>query len=237
MSEERLNLALILTIVLAVLISGAFGYYYYTSSKTITERNATIATMQTQVSQLSSQVSTQNSQITKLQSDLTAANASVSSLQTQLTSASTKESSTESSLAAANASISSLQSQLTTANGQVTTLQSQVTDLQNVNNLSQSTIEASSYTVSQSAGSETVVSSFTATYPGYILVTGSSTSSTGYIRVVDSYSSYYPSSTRYTFGTGTNLIIPVLPGTVYVYFGNEDASGTPTGYISATYYY
>jgi hypothetical protein len=130
-----------------------------------------------------------------------------------------------------------LQSQINSSNSQRTSLQSQVTNYQNIANLSLNNSIIGSQTISQNAGEVTSVASFTATYAGYLTISGTCTSATGYIRVTDSYGSYPYDSYNYAFGGGTTLVIPVLPGTAVIYFGNTDASGTLSATLSATLYY
>jgi hypothetical protein len=55
--------------------------------------------------------------------------------------------------------------------------------------------------------------------------------------VTDSFSGYPYNSYQHAFGTGSTLLIPVTPGTVNVYFGNAEASGTQTATITVIYYY
>lgn len=136
-----------------------------------------------------------------------------------------------------NSQIASLQSQLSSANSQVSSLQSQVSSLQSIVNLSQSKSEAVQTTVNQSRGQVASVVSFSAQYAGYIVVSGTSTTTNGYLQVTDSFSNYPYNSTTYAFGTGAQKTIPVLPGTVTVSFGNTNALNGATATISVTYYY
>jgi hypothetical protein len=91
--------------------------------------------------------------------------------------------------------------------------------------------------MNQKFGQSSLVATFQVDYAGYIVVSGTSTALTGYIRVTDSYSGYPYDYYIYPFGTGTRLIIPVLPGTIEVYFGNTNLSGGVTATISIVYYY
>jgi cytoskeletal protein RodZ len=241
--SSGVNWAFLLTGVFAVVVSGVLGYYYWQTTNTISQRNLTIATQQAQITQLNSQIAQLNSQIAGLQTDLATEKANSTSLLQQLTT-------TKGQLAAANAQIlsksgeltasqsqvSTLQSQITSLNSQVTTLQSEKADLQNIVNLGASTVQASSYSVSQGTTTYSSVASFTANYAGYLAISGSSSTITGYIMVNDSFSSYPLNSHQYSFGTGTSLVVPVLPGSIVVYFGNTDAAGA-TATISVTYYY
>ncbi len=242
--SSGVNWAFLLTGVFAVVVSGVLGYYYWQTTNTISQRNLTIATQQAQIAQLNSQIASLNSQITSLQGNLTTANSTITSLQGQLSSTQAQFASAQAQilsksgeLTASQSQVSTLQSQITSLNSQVTTLQSEKADLQNIVNLGASTVQASSIPISQTYGALSSVSSFNVNYAGYLLITGSSSSATGYIRVTDSYSNYAFNSSNISFGTGTSVVVPVLPGSITVSFGNTDGAGTVTATISVTYYY
>ena len=86
------------------------------------------------------------------------------------------------------------------------------------------------------AGGQTILTSFNASSSGTLTVTGSTTSTTGYVRV---YNSVYGGSTNYTFTSGSTISIPVQSGynTIYFGIGNDPPTPTPTATISATYVY
>lgn len=95
-----------------------------------------------------------------------------------------------------NNEISSLQNQVSSLQGQTSSLQNQVTSLQNQNatlqsivNLSQSSAPAKSITVNAGAQQSTQVISFMANYAGYIIVSGTSTTSKGYVKASSIYGS------------------------------------------------
>jgi hypothetical protein len=108
-----------------------------------------------------------------------------------------------------------------------------------VSQLSNTVLEAAATTVNTPAGGEAQVVVFHANYPGYILITGTSTTTTGYIEVQDYMTNpsggYF--NPKENFGTGATLIIPVLPGTIGVYFGNNNFLNGATATITVTYYY
>ena len=186
--------------------------------------------LQTQITQLQSQLSSANSQVSSLQSQLSSANSQVSSLQNDVSTYKSQASSLQSQLSSANSQVSSLQSQLSSAN-------SQVSSLQNIINLSQSSTEANQVTINQSSGQSSSVATFTASYAGYVVVSGTSTTSNGYLMVTDSAGGYPYNNTNYAFGTGATRTIPVLPGTVTVYFANSNLMNGATATITVTYYY
>lgn len=108
-----------------------------------------------------------------------------------------------------------------------------------ITNLSNTIVEASAMTVNTPAGGEVQVVVFHANYPGYLLITGTSTTTTGYIEIQDYMTN--PSGGYFNpkepFGTSSTLIIPILPGTIGVYFGNNNLFNGATATITVTYYY
>jgi hypothetical protein len=112
---------------------------------------------------------------------------------------------------------------------------SKITSLQSTVELSLSSNEANAITVNQAAGGSSPIVTFTANNAGYIVVSGTSTSITGHITIKDSYNGY--PDANYSFGTGASKIVPVLPGSVSVFFGNSDLVYGATATISVVYYY
>jgi hypothetical protein len=237
MMMKQLHLALYLCIALVVLTAGAFGYYYFQTTGTLSDRNATIAALQQQNGVQKTEAEALNIQLTAAQDNITAANTQIASLNAQVSSLNNQVSSAQSSLTSASSQVTTLSDQLTEANSRITDLTNQVTSLQSVTALSRTMTVASAFTLSQSPAQETTAGYFNPTYPGYILVTGYSSSTSGYIRVTDSFTGYPYTSTQLSFGTGNYLYIPVLPGTVIVYFGNTETTSTVTASINITYYY
>jgi uncharacterized coiled-coil DUF342 family protein len=250
-----------------IIILGVVGFSYYQNraSSTIANKEEVIASLESQATSLGNQLTSANTQITELQtqviadstqitslqndlntvnaqasslqSQLTSANDQITSLQSQLSSVSSQADSLQAQLGTSNSQISSLQIQLDAANARITTMETEKTNLQNIVNLSLSTSVSSLDSFSQSAGAETLIGYFTADYTGYVYVTGTSTTATGYVRVIGYYGGYYYTGYNYSFGTGNTVVMPVLPGTVYIYFGNTDLSGAPSADISIAYYY
>jgi peptidoglycan hydrolase CwlO-like protein len=92
-----------------------------------------------------------------------------------------------------------------------------------------------SKTISQAHSTQTLLYTFTPTYNGYIYISGTSSSTTGYIRLINNSTSTF---TDYAFGTGTTINAVVNAGYSYsLVFGNSDASGLITATLSAIYYY
>ncbi|MBI4283704.1 MAG: hypothetical protein HY663_04460 [Chloroflexi bacterium] len=123
-----------------------------------------------------------------------------------------------------------------TANALATSLQNQITSLQAITNLSASTALVSLASVNATASANATVASFTASYAGYLSISGNSSSASAYIAVTDSFIGYPYNSNHYPFGTANvTLTIPVLPGTVAILFGVP--SDNATAIITATYNY
>lgn len=103
-------------------------------------------------------------------------------------------------------------------------------------NLQNAIVEASNVNIRQGAMQTSPVVSFYARYAGYVIINGTSTTSSGYIQLFDSYPGY-PAIPNPTFGSGTaSVLIPVLPGNVSIYFGNSNFFNGAGATISVYYY-
>lgn len=233
-----------------LLLIGAVGFvlYYTQMSKNVASlqgqllsANARVSSLQNENSTYQSQVASLKDQLSTSQSTLQAANSQLqsqlSSAKSQITSLQTDVSGYQSQVSALRIQLSSANSQISSLNDQVSSLQSQNSDLQSIVNLSKSNIVAREKTINQSEGQSTSVASFTAQYAGYVVVSGTSTTSNGYLIVTDTFNGYPHNGVRYSFGTGATLTIPILPGTVTVYFANSNVSGGATATLTVTYYY
>ena len=248
---------LAVSIALLVVVA-AFVVYLVLSLGTISDRNASVSDLQGQVTSARSQISDLQAQVSSVKSELSSIKAQVSSLQndastyksqistlqSQLSSANAQVASLQSQLSSANAQVASLQSQLSSANAQVASLQSQlssanaqVASLQSIVSLSKSQTLVNMLTVNQGPGEISLVVSFQADYAGYIVVSGTSTTNSGYISVLDTWPNYPFNGYSYEFGTGMNRTILVMPGTVRVSFGNGNTSNGATATLTVTYYY
>jgi hypothetical protein len=91
----------------------------------------------------------------------------------------------------------------------------------------------SSQTVSQGPNVQTIVYTFTPAYSGHTSITGTSSSSTGYLLVTNTSSGV---SNNYIFGTGTAVSAPLTANNSYsIYFGNHDSSGLITATLTGIY--
>jgi len=222
----------------------ALGVMFGLSKSDLSSTQTNLTNTQSQLSSTQADLTNTQSQLSSIQADLTntqnqlsSTQADLTSTQNQLSSAKAQVTSLQNQLSSGGSQVASLQSQLSSANSQISSLQSQNRNLQSIVNLSQSSSEASSVTVNQSANSYTEIIAFTANYAGYVVVSGTSTTSNGYLMVTDSYNGYPFNNTNYTFGTANTKIIPILPGTVTVYFGNTNLINGASATITVTYYY
>ncbi len=152
----------------------------------------------------------------------------VASLQNQVTNLQSQTTTLQSTNSAQQSQISSLQSQ-------VSSLQSTVNTQNSLLSLSTSITEANQVTINQAAGGISTITSFTAGYAGYIEISGTSTTTNGYIQVTDSW--YLGGNpTNYSIGTGATIDVAVLPGTITVSFGNNNISNGASATITVIYH-
>jgi len=157
------------------------------------------------------------------------------SCQSQLSSLQSQLSSLQSQLQSTEGQVSSLQTQLSSYQSQVSSLQSELSVCQRYGKLQEVSLKAEDKTINQGHGTKSVIVQFTADYAGYVLVSGTSTTSNGYIMVTSSFNGYPYNDTEYSFGTGRTRLIPVLPGTIRVYFGNHNLISGATATITVYY--
>lgn len=112
-----------------------------------------------------------------------------------------------------------------------------------VTSTTQSTSEVQSSGFNGPDGQNKLIISWVANHAGYAVVTGTSTNANFYVVVTDSFAGYPLNSYQYSFGYGTTLYIPVLPGSVVVYVGAPCGvlgctlqGGSWSATLSVTYY-
>ncbi len=218
--------AFILTVILAFGVAGAFVYYYLQylqATNTLVTRDAEIASLQ-------GQVATLNAKVAALQNDLTTANASVAPLTSQI-------SSMQTAINNANTYIDEVNGKVTNLTAQVAALKSQNADLQSITSLSRSTAEATSITVHQTAGVVSSIVSFNVEYAGYIVISATSSAPSGFIQVTDDNPNFPFSANKYLTASSNTFSVPVLPGTVGVFFGNTEKENEYNVTMTVTYYY
>jgi peptidoglycan hydrolase CwlO-like protein len=220
------SMAFLFLVILALAAAGAFVYYYLQYK----EASATVAVKEVQLSTANSQVSTLNAKVTALQDDLAALNGTIAPVKSQLDL-------TLSQLKTANAYIDTVQSQIANATAQAASLKSENDKLLSIVRLNESSVKATSLTIHQNAGVVSSVVSFTAEYAGYVVISGTSSTPTGYVVVSDDNPNFPFSTNKYYFANGSLFSVPVLPGTIGVYFGNTEKENEFNATLSVTYYY
>ncbi len=237
--DRKVSLStLIITIsVIIVVVIVVFTIYYIQTSTSINDKN-------TQIALLTRDVSGNQSQVSSLQSQLAAVDSQLKTLQNQASSSQSLVTSLQNQLATYKSQNDSLQGKIALSDSQITNFQSQIASLQNANNelnsilnLSKFSVKANALTIYQNASASSLVASFPADYAGYIVVTGASTTATGYLTVTNSFSGYPYNNYDYYFGANSTVLIPVLPGVVSVYFGNHNVTGPVSATLTVTYYY
>lgn len=227
---------------LVIAIAGFVWFYIQTSNayaaleSQLSSTNSELESSQRQNTDYNSQISTLQGQVTSGGSQLSTLQGQISSLQSDVARYISQAASLTNQLASANSEVTSLQGQLSSANSQYASLQSRNNDLQSITKLSKSTVVANQRTINQSAGQSSTIVSFNADYAGYIVVSGTSTTSNGTVIVTYSFPNL-PATSPHTFGTSSTLTIPVLPGTVTVSFNNSNLLNGATATITVTYFY
>lgn len=159
----------------------------------------------------------------------------LASCRSQLQSCQSQLSSVQSQLQSAENQVSSLQTQVSSYQSQVSSLQAELSECQSHGSLQDSSLQTEDKTINQDHGTKSMVVQFTADHAGYVHVSGTSTTSNGYIMVTCSFAGYPYNDTEYSFGTGATRLIPVLPGTITVYFGNHNLVHGATATITVYY--
>jgi len=243
----KLNMPFLVIGIFLVLLAVGFAIFAIQTSETITETKNLVSTNNTVISDLRTQQLTyqsqQNSQITSLSDQLKQANSQIADLNTQISAANTQittansqltsfkaqlatttsdEAALKTQISGYAASLTSLQTQIASINSTLTSLQNQIDDLDDSSS-SSSTLILSSKSITQDYNEETLLKTFYPDYDGYIRVSGTCDTDTGYIRVVNTTED---TDESYDFTSGDYLDIDILAGTVKIYFGNDETSGT-----------
>jgi len=203
------------------------------------------SSLQSSYNSLHSQYSSFQSSYNSLQSQYQALQSSYASLQNQYSSLQSSYNSLQSQYQALQSSYASLQNQYSSLQSSYNSLQSQYqalqssyASLQSIANLQQTTTWVNAQTVSEGPSSD-YPWSFSTSYAGYVTVTvSSSTTSNTWIEIYGissngiTYNSY-----EISVGYSGTVYYPVLPGTVYVYVGNNNLVNGATETVTITYTY
>jgi uncharacterized coiled-coil protein SlyX len=189
----------------------------------------------------------QDADIDILQEGLTTANKELSSINSQISGILSQVSGLQAKDISDDSQISSIMAQLSSVSNTTASIQTSITSLERTVATLSSIVSGLNYpltnpailftskSISQVAGSQTLVYTFTPAFSGYVYITGNSSSSAVYIRITDNSTS---GTQVYAFGTGKTLTIPLSAGHNYsILFGNSAASGTVTAVLTGTYYY
>jgi septal ring factor EnvC (AmiA/AmiB activator) len=202
-----------------------------TLSKNLASADSTISTLSTQltsvnsqITSLTKQINTTGSQIAALQGQTSSSGSQINTLQTQLGTLQNAINELKSQSVSTQGAITSLQSQLNTAQSTLDTLTQQIN--------TPVTLFAPR-SITQAANTNSIVYSFVPAYSGYISISGISSSTTGYITIVND---DLGTSNTYNFGKGTTVYVQLSNSYHYsIYFGNHDVSGTITATLSGMY--
>ena len=197
---------------------------------------------------MTSNIAANGQEITDMIDDITDVGTELTDLNVQLNSIKTNLNDLEDSSSDTSSSITSIQNQLSTITSQISSLQNTVSSLQtSITSLNTriSSLEASSSnktstlftskTITQDYDTQTLLTTFSPTGTGTLTIYGTSSSSTGYIRLQNNSLGTHKD---YSFGTGATINATVTYGYNYaIYFGNTEPSGTVTASVTASYTY
>jgi hypothetical protein len=240
----------LLCIILVAITVGTAIYYNNingTYAATHTHANSEYASLAAQLAAANENNSSLNNQISALRNDLANKSTQAIDLQTQVntltnqliyknSTISTIEDYYNSLIYVLNTKVHDTAIELTTANNQITSLQNQITALNDIGNLSVSTIWVNNQTISQPAGSYTTWTR-SASYAGYVSIQVSSSTISTYANVT--YSSHGVNYNSQTNVDATGIAyFPILPSSsITVAVGNGLMIGNATQTVTVTYYY
>ena len=197
-----------------------------TANENISSLNNQISTLQNDIANKSTQATELQIQVNTLTNQLVYKNSTISTIEDYYNSL----------IYVLNTKVHDTAIELTTANNQITSLQNQITALNDIGNLSVSTIWINNQTISQPAGSYTTWTR-SASYAGYVSIQVSSSTSMTYANVT--YSSHgvnYNSQTNVGITGIANF--PILPSSnITVAVGNGLTIGDATETVTVIYYY
>jgi predicted nucleic acid-binding Zn-ribbon protein len=203
-------------------------------SSQLTAAQTQLSTTSSTAASLKTQLTTDETTISSLSGQITAANSKIADLTTQFGNTGSGIAGIQNQVAKDATTIANLQTQLTTATGQITAATSQISTLQTQLSTLQTQVSSgtgsgtsqqtilSGQAFTLSGGQQTLLTSFNAASSGSLIVSGSTTTITGYLRINNS---VYGSSTNYPFN-GASVSIPIQAGSNSLYMGDNDATGS-----------
>jgi cell division protein FtsL len=239
--------AVVLVVVIVVLGAG-FGYYYVQSTGTISSLSQTISLRNAKISSLNATIATDDAQIANLTGKVSSLRSTVASDEAKIAQLTTGYEQANATIASLNGQISTLNTTIASDEAQISSLQFQVTELTAILNLAQATVEVGPQSFTTTGNQQVVV--FAAQYAGYVVIGMSTASDFSHegINLDDHFASNVNSPSYsgvdipafglfYTFGAASDsIVIPVAPGTVTVYLDTSDAT-IQSATLTVTYYY
>ncbi len=219
----RFNWLFVIAAVLCLAVTAAFIYYYSQVGNILAEKDAEIASLRGQIVSI-------DSRFNSLQGDLSAANSTITKLQKDFAVSQTE-------VADANAYIDTVQGQVANLTAQVNTLKAEKQQFQNITGMLESKVITEQTTIHQGMGQVTSMVSFKADYAGYVVVTATVSSTTGFIQVTCDNPAYPFNTNKYYTADQMVFSIPVLPGGIGIFAGNTDKLYEPNATVAVTYYY
>jgi hypothetical protein len=116
----------------------------------------------------------------------------------------------------------------TNLRNQLTSANSQITSLQKIINMEETQNIISNKTINQSSGQSTNIATFNAQHIGYVRISGTSSTTNGYVVV---------NGVQYQFGTENTLTIPILSGYISISFGNTNFINQASATLTVDYVY
>ena len=233
---------LIALVAVIIVLGAGFGFYYLQSSSTISGLDQKISSQQGQITADNAKISDLNQTIISLQSQ-------VATDESRINSITAKDLQANQTIASLDSQVSSLNAQITTYQSQVTSLQNQVCSLQAIGSLTSTEHLVSAQTFNTGTSGQVTVTTFTAQYAGYVLVSVSSASDPTnegpevFLSFSSGVQGDYGSMTIPTqgyfipFSSSVNALpVPVVPGTVTVYLDTADTTAQ-TATLTVVYYY
>ena len=219
--RRRINWPFLSVAIFAILITLILIVYYFQYSNNISQRNAMVASLQ-------SELTSAKTQIMNIQSELASEQNKIKDAQRALSEAINDNVSANKLSMGKSLLINSLQEKLIIADSQL----SQMQDVADIIGLKKSKIIILDKTVNKPQSDSSVkVCTFYADYAGYLKITGTTTSSDQTVYVSQNAAAGWVDSSEHYFSKQDNLI-PVLPGQVSVYL--REASYRPNSTFTAT---
>ncbi|MDA4122254.1 MAG: hypothetical protein OK456_03630 [Thaumarchaeota archaeon] len=243
---KRRGSSLLALVVVIIILAAGLGYLYVNLSS----QESTVSSLDSVITAQGSSISSQSNALSSLSGVASSQSQAISSQSASLTSESAEASSQAATISSQSSTISSLSSAISAQSGVVEVESNSISSLTQDLNLTQSTQEVASQPFSTGSAGEVNVTTFTAKYSGYVVVTLSAASDFANegIQLANNFSAsvnspdyvgiVYPASGFFVpFGSTTDsVVIPVAPGTVTVNLLTSDDSAQ-TATLSVTYYY